>query len=166
MRRIFEVNYFGAWHGCKAVAPLMIRRRSGHIFNVASVIGRRGTPLHGAYCASKAALIQLTESMRVELMGHGIHATAVLPGLTKTEFFDDSDGASARRSSFVKLRTMMHPRTVGERIAATTGRRRAELVFTPGGRILTLLGPLLPGLTDRLMKVYHDDLLRRSAGKN
>jgi short-subunit dehydrogenase len=158
MRRIFEVNYFAAWQGCKAVAPVMIEQGSGHVFNVSSVIGRRGTPMHGAYCASKFALVGLTESMRVEMMDHGVLVTAVLPGLTRTEFFQHSGGGSRQRSSFVKLRTMMSPHEVAERIATTVGRRVPELRFTPGGRFLAMVAPVSPRLADRMMKIYHDDL--------
>lgn len=164
MRAIFETNYFGAFFGCRAAAPVMIAQGSGHIFNVSSVIGRRGTPFHGAYCATKFALIGLTESMRVELAPRGVHVTAVLPGLTATEFFDDSPEAEKARSSFTQFRGMMPPRVVGQSIAAHAGRRCPELVFSTGGKLLTLLGPLAPGLTDRIMKVYYDDLARRLDG--
>src|SRR6056297_3077133 len=47
MRDIFNVNYFGLFYGCRHAAPIMIRQGGGHIFNVSSVIGKRGTPLNG-----------------------------------------------------------------------------------------------------------------------
>jgi NADP-dependent 3-hydroxy acid dehydrogenase YdfG len=93
MRDIFDVNFYGVFYGCKAVAPVMIRQRSGHIFNVSSVIGKRGTPLNGAYCATKFAVAGLTESMRVELAAWNVRVTLVCPGLTDTEFFDHVRGA-------------------------------------------------------------------------
>lgn len=158
MRRIFEVNCFAVWQGCKAIARVMIEQGSGHVFNVSSIIGRRGTPMHGAYCAAKSAVIGLTESMRVEMMDHNVRVTAVLPGLTRTEFFDHSGGSSRQRSSFVKLRTMMSPHEVAERIVSTVGRAVPELRFTAGGRLLAILAPLAPRLADWMMKIYHDDL--------
>ena len=65
MRRIFDVNFFGVFYGCRAVAPVMIAQQRGHIFNIASIIGKRGSPFHGAYSASKFAVIGLTDAMRV-----------------------------------------------------------------------------------------------------
>ena len=47
MRAIFDVNFHGVFYGCKAVAPVMMRQRSGHIFNLSSVIGNRGSPFNG-----------------------------------------------------------------------------------------------------------------------
>ena len=61
MRKIFDVNFFGLWYGCQAVAPVMIAQESGHIFNVSSVIGKRGTPFNGAYCATKFAVCGLSD---------------------------------------------------------------------------------------------------------
>ena len=67
LRQVFDVNFYGVWYGMMAAGPIMVRQGAGHIFNVSSVIGKRGTPLHGAYCATKFALCGLTESARVEL---------------------------------------------------------------------------------------------------
>ena len=161
MRRIFDVNYFGVFFGCRAVAPIMIRQRSGHIFNVSSVIGKRGSPFNGAYCATKFALCGLTDSLRVEMMPYGVHVTSVCPGLTDTEFSRHIEGGSRRdRSSFRRLCGLQSARVVGRKIASTVGKRKAELVFTAGGRALVFLSAMFPGLTDRMMKLYHDRQLR------
>ena len=44
MRRLFKINFLGVLHGCKAVVPIMTNQKSGHIFNIASVLGKRGAP--------------------------------------------------------------------------------------------------------------------------
>jgi short-subunit dehydrogenase len=161
MREIFEVNFFGLFYGCKAVAPEMIRRGRGHIFNVSSVIGKRGTPMHGAYCATKSAIAGLTESLRVELLPAGVHVTLVCPTTTETEFFDRTPAGRKARSSFRKYVTSMPAAVVGRKIAAVAGRRKPELVFSAAGKFLALSAALAPGLTDRLMQAYHDDLDKR-----
>jgi short-subunit dehydrogenase len=161
LREIFQVNLYGVWYGCRAVAPIMMAQRSGHIFNVSSVIGKRATPFNGGYCATKFAVSALTESMRVEMMDYNVRVTLVCPGLTATEFFDHVRGGSARaKSSFVNIRTMMTAAGVARRIIRTVGRRKPQLVFTPGGKFLVLVAALWPSLADRMLKLYHDDLIK------
>jgi len=160
MRRIFDVNFFGVFYGCKAVAPVMVRQRSGHIFNVSSVIGKHGTPFNGAYCATKFAVCGLTDSLRVEMIPFNVRVTAVCPGLTDTEFFGKVEGRGDRKKiSFEWLRTMQTPAYVARRIAQSVGKNVPEMVFTPGGKILTKISALAPRLADRMMKVYHDDII-------
>ncbi len=88
MRELLDVNYMSAFNATRAVLPHMRRQRSGHIVNVASVVGKIAFPFHGAYSASKFAMVAMTEALRGELAGSGITATAVLPASTRTEFFD------------------------------------------------------------------------------
>jgi len=88
MRELMDVNYMGAFNLTRAVLPHMRRRRRGHVVNVASVVGKIAFPFHGAYSATKFAMIAMTESLRGELDGSGVTCTAVLPGTTRTEFFD------------------------------------------------------------------------------
>ena len=160
MRRIFEVNFFGVFYACKAAAPVMIAQRSGHIFNVSSVIGKRGSPFNGAYCATKFAVCGLTDSMRVEMMDHNVRVTCVCPGLTDTLFFDAVEGGSVHnKTSFARVRGVMPPEVVARKIVAAVGKNKPELVFTAGGKLLTIIAALWPGLADRIMKIYHDDLV-------
>jgi len=158
MRWIFDVNYFGVFYGCKAVAPVMIGRHGGHIFNVSSVIGKRGTPFQGAYCATKFALVGLTDALRVEMRAHNVHVTCVCPALTATEFSERTRHGQHRSTIRRRLRRMS-AETVGRRIANTVGRRKAELVFSLGGRFLVLLSALWPGAVDAMMKHYHDEIV-------
>ncbi len=161
VRELFEVNFYGVLHGCQAVAPIMIARRSGHIFNVSSVIGKRGTPFHGAYCATKFAVCGLTDSMRVEMKPYGVNVTSVCPTLTATEFFDHSRMEPRAHSKYESESKMMPASKVGRRIAATIGKSKPELVFSVGGKFLVVLSALWPRAVDWIMKIYHDDLVKR-----
>ncbi len=162
MRRVFEVNYFGLFHGCRAVAGRMIARGQGHIFNVSSVLGRRGSPMHGAYCASKFAIIGLSDSMRVELLPHGVHVTAVCPATTDTEFFDDADEPpDDPRTLIGRFRRRMDPAIVARRMVRRIGRHTPQLTFSAGGKIMAYTSALAPGIYDRLMGVYREHVLRR-----
>ena len=160
MRDIFDVNYYGVFYGCKAAAPVMIRQQSGHIFNVSSVIGKRGAPLHGAYCATKFAVCGLTESLRVELAPRGVRVTCVCPALTETDFFSRSLVARRAESTFNRYARKMPPAAVGRKIAACVGQSRPQIVFTAGGKFLVVLSALWPRAADALMRVYYADLAR------
>src|ERR1041385_9043917 len=86
--RTFAVNVRGAYLMCRYALPSMIARRSGAIVNVASISGVFGPqkfPGFTAYCASKAALISLTESLAVEVNEHGIRVNCVSPGSVDTK---------------------------------------------------------------------------------
>ena len=161
MRAIFEANYFGVFFGCKAAAAVMIRQGGGHIFNVSSVIGKRGTPFHGAYCATKFAIVGLSDSMRVELAPYGVRVTTVCPALTETEFFQHSRRGQSAGRSFRRFNSVTPATVVARKIVSAIGRNRPEIVLTAGGKFLALVAALSPGLTDLMMRVYHDDLTRR-----
>ena len=153
MQRIFQVNFYGVLHGCHAAGEVMMRQRSGHIFNVSSVIGKRGTPFHGAYCASKFALVGLGDSLRVEMAPYNVRVTTVCPALTATEFFAASSRSRAAGSSFQTWKHLTPARTVGK--------RKPEIVLTAGGKFLVIVSALWPRLADRMMQYYHDDLVKR-----
>ena len=87
-RSLMDLNYHGGVNGIAAVLPGFKARKSGHLVVVASVAGYRGLPRAPAYCASKAALIALTESLRFELEPLGIKTQVVNPGFVRTPLTD------------------------------------------------------------------------------
>ena len=95
--RLFGVNVKGTLFVSKAVARAMIERgRGGKIVNMASQAGRRGEALVPLYCASKAAIISITQSMGLALIGHGINVNAIAPGVVDGEHWDMVDAHFAR----------------------------------------------------------------------
>jgi len=91
MRRVLEVNLVGAYVCMRAVLPLMRaqepRPHRGHIVNIASIQGKEGMPLSGAYSASKAALISLTKSAGKELAHDAIYVNCITPAAAATAMF-------------------------------------------------------------------------------
>jgi len=85
VRRTFETNIFGVANWMEAVLPDMISAKSGVVAGVASLAAFRGLPFSGSYCASKAALVTLLESARVDLRGTGVDVVAICPGFVKSE---------------------------------------------------------------------------------
>lgn len=86
MKRLFDVNFFGATYVAQAVIPQMRKQKSGVIINVSSVAAPLSIPFQGFYSASKAALSSLTESLRIEVAPFNIKVTSILPGDVKTDF--------------------------------------------------------------------------------
>ena len=95
--RVFSINVAGTLFMMQAVARHMIERGGGgKIINMASQAGRRGEALVAVYCASKAAVISLTQSAGLNLIAHGINVNAIAPGVVDGEHWDGVDAFFAR----------------------------------------------------------------------
>lgn len=88
-REVMAVNLDGAYHCLRAVAPLMMRQRSGRIVNITSVVGQMGNAGQVNYSASKAGMIGMTRAAARELAGRGVTVNAVAPGFIDTEMTAD-----------------------------------------------------------------------------
>lgn len=94
--RLFSVNVAGTLFCMQAAARHMIPRKQGTIINMASQAGRRGESLVAVYCATKAAVISLTQSAGLNLIAHGINVNAIAPGVVEGEHWDGVDAFFAR----------------------------------------------------------------------
>jgi 3-oxoacyl-[acyl-carrier protein] reductase len=88
---ILDTNLKGVFLCSREVAPQMIRRRSGHIINIASLAAKNAFAGGGAYCASKWGLLGMTQCMAEDLRGYGIRVSAICPGTVQTEFSPHAD---------------------------------------------------------------------------
>ncbi|MEE4187417.1 MAG: L-iditol 2-dehydrogenase [Roseobacter sp.] len=96
-QRVFDVNVTGTLFTLQAVARHMIEQGiKGCVINMASQAGRRGEPLVAVYCASKAAVISLTQSAGLNLIPHGINVNAIAPGVVDGPHWDGVDACFAR----------------------------------------------------------------------
>lgn len=89
--RIFDVNVKGLFFLAQAAAEPMRAQRSGKIINMASVAGRRGEALVTAYCASKATVISITQSVALALAPYGVNVNAIAPGVVDTPYWKEVD---------------------------------------------------------------------------
>ena len=88
--RQFETNVFGLMHVTRAVLPVLREQRSGHIFNLSSIGGKRGGDRYSIYAASKFAVEGFSESLSAEMAPFGVHVTVVEPGFFRTDFLKTS----------------------------------------------------------------------------
>lgn len=83
---MIDGNVKGLLYVSQAIVPGMVARKSGHIVNIGSIAARQRYANGNVYCASKAAVDALTDSMRLDLNPYGIKVTGIHPGLVETEF--------------------------------------------------------------------------------
>lgn len=121
-RRQIDINLYGVMFGMKEAIPRMLARGGGHLINVASVAGKAGYPGGATYCATKHAVVGLSDAVGAELKGVPIEVSAVCPAVVNTDL---ASGVSATRG--VKI---SEPEDVAEAIVETIRRPRPE-VFVP-----------------------------------
>jgi len=113
-RRVFSVNVEGLLFTLQAVARQMVKQGGGgKIVNFASQAGRRGEALVAVYCASKAAVISLTQSAGLALIKHGINVNAIAPGVVDTPMWREVDALFAK---YENLPVGEKKRRVGEAV--------------------------------------------------
>jgi NAD(P)-dependent dehydrogenase (short-subunit alcohol dehydrogenase family) len=121
-RRQIEINLHAVIHGTREAMKRMRPRRSGHIVNVASFAGKAGFPGAATYCATKHAVVGLSEAVHLELHGSGVHVSCVMPAIVRTELASGLGEAKLFKSS--------RPEDVADAIVSTLRKPRFE-VFVP-----------------------------------
>ena len=147
-RHVVDTNLSGTANCLAAILPPLVERRHGHVAVVASVAGYRGLPTAGAYAASKAGLIALSEAMKPELEAVGVQLQLINPGFVETPL--------TRQNTFA-MPFLMPPEQAARAIVRGLGSKRFEIVFpwqmALAMRFLRLLPyPLLFGLTQRMVR--------------
>jgi NADP-dependent 3-hydroxy acid dehydrogenase YdfG len=143
-----DVNVWGPIHGMRLVLPGMIERRRGHVVNIISMAGKAHVPGLGVYVASKHALLGLHRTVREEIEGTGVSASAILPTAVKTDL-----------ASGMPLGGLLavEPEEVARAIAGTLdgrpGERAVPRIFRAYDIVPLLPGPLV-GLVRKAMGQY------------
>lgn len=140
------LNLMGTVYCIEAVLPGMLHRKRGHLVAMSSLAAYRGLPGGGAYSASKAALTNLMESLRIDLKPHGIDVTLLLPGFVRTK--TKPEAAKTTRGKPFRLEL---DDATGRMVRAIRSRRR-RYAFPWTLAAIARLATLLPAaLFDRLL---------------
>jgi len=119
-----KTNYFGMIYCIKNFLPHMLKKKSGHIVNVASVAASFGLPGITSYCGSKFAMLGFSEGLKHELKNSGVDITVVSPIMVKTNFFN--------HSSFEKMSSnftfSLNSKTVAKSILQASNSPRLEII--------------------------------------
>lgn len=150
LESIFGVNVFSLFYTCAQVLPIMRAQQSGHIINIASVVGKIAYPFNSAYIAAKHAVVGFTAALRAELVDSGIEATVVCPAGVSTEWAAVTEGSPignifgngikySREISkqlnlpLAPLQPMMTPESVAEILISCIENPTGEDVYTHQG---------------------------------
>jgi NAD(P)-dependent dehydrogenase (short-subunit alcohol dehydrogenase family) len=147
--QVFAATGRGLLLACKGALPLLRKGSRPVVVNVSSVVGRRGVPGQAAYCASKAAVTSIGESLRVEWAGEGIAVCTLSPALTATGFFGSQPNPSALPDP--DLRDASQPVEVARHVLALDLRPVPELALRKKWHWLGVLSALAPRFADRLL---------------
>ncbi len=137
IRTSIEVNFCGVLTGCRLALPEMVRRRSGHIINIASLAGVMAVPGQVVYAGTKFAVVGLSTALADEFAAHGIDVTVVMPPFTNTELISGTRPVAANRPA--------EPADIAAAIIKVLDKPKTH-VSIPGGvrvplGIIALLGP-------------------------
>lgn len=97
VRSSVEVNFYGVLTGCQLVLPEMVRRRSGHVVNIASMAGMVAVPGQVVYAGTKFAVVGLSTAMADEFAPHGVEVSVILPTFTNTELISGTKNTGAHK---------------------------------------------------------------------
>jgi short-subunit dehydrogenase len=146
-----QVNLLGVIQTTRAVLPVMIEQRRGHIINMASVAGLIAAPTYSIYAATKFALRGFSEALRREVSGYGIKVSVIYPGGVATEF---SEHIGMRRKSGITTpnRMRLSAEQVAEAVWRLSEKPKRSMVIPPIYRAATVFNALFPGLVDWIIE--------------
>lgn len=137
---VMNLNFYGVVYGIDAFLPYMLKQNSrANIFNTASMAGLLGFPRMAPYCASKFAVVGLSESLNAELADQGVSVTAICPGLIKTNISDDGRMNYREGNAHMFNRFGGKPENVAKRIVSLVGRSRSVQTVASGTYLLWLI---------------------------
>ncbi|MFC1742655.1 SDR family oxidoreductase [Candidatus Riflebacteria bacterium] len=154
-QKIMRVNYFGTLNCMLAAIPQMQRIANTLIVNITSVAAIHGVPYLAAYCASKSAIVALSQSLRAELAPGGPRIMLVYPGYTETDIFVNEKRVGGAKRPEGPYATASEVATA---IIRAIKKEKLDLIFTAEGKALSLLQGFSPWLVRKAMEKIAFDL--------
>ncbi|HEY2663703.1 MAG TPA: SDR family oxidoreductase [Candidatus Binataceae bacterium] len=153
LERMLTVNVLGVLHSMQAVLPAMKAAGRGSIVNIASLAGRRGMPPLGGYCATKFAVVGMTEALRVELFGSGVNVSLVMPGVIDTPMVSGGLKTLAGGIENYQKSFAMPARWVTWAVFAAVTLGLSEVDVPLGAATAEKLASLFPGVTGAMLGI-------------
>jgi hypothetical protein len=154
-----ETNYFGMIYCVKNFLPLMLKKKSGHIVNVASVGASFSVPGVSSYCATKFAMLGFSEGLKHELYGTGVGLTVVSPIMVRTPLFEHPSF-----TNFSKFSTgvSLSSETVAKTIIKASNSSRLEIVVPSVARAVIWFKQTFPFLINPIVgRIFRKQLTKR-----
>jgi len=160
---LLDINLMGVVNGILPVYPIMIRQGGGHIINTASIAGMTGYATASAYTASKAAILELTRSLRSEARFHGVKVSAACPGYVDSDIFVQDRIVGADLDAITKAfpARMMSPDEAACHLLRGVIAGKPTMIFPFSARFLWNLSTWAPRVVapfqKKFMKVFHPE---------
>jgi NADP-dependent 3-hydroxy acid dehydrogenase YdfG len=153
---LLDINLMGVVHGILSIYPIMVRQRSGHIINTASIAGATGYATAAAYTTSKAAILELSRSLRSEARGHGVKVSAACPGYVDSGIFaaDRIVGADLAAVTKTFPAGMMTPDTAVGHLLRGVISGKPKIIFPFSARFLWTVSTWAPSLVEPFQKRF------------
>ena len=154
-----ETNYFGMIYCVKNFLPLMLKKKSGHIVNVASVGASFSVPGVSSYCATKFAMLGFSEGLKHELYGTGVGLTVVSPIMVRTPLFEHPSF-----TNFSKFSTgvSLSSETVAKTIIKASNSSRLEIVVPSVARVVIWFKQTFPFLINPIIgRIFRKQLTKK-----
>jgi short-subunit dehydrogenase len=136
IRSSIEVNLYGVLTGCQLVLPDMVKRRSGHIINIASLAGMVAVPGQIVYAATKFGVVGLSTAMSDEFAPQGVKVSAVLPTFTNTELISGTTPSSAQKP--------VEPADIAAAVVKVLDRPKSRVSVPGWGKSFAAVATLMP----------------------
>jgi NAD(P)-dependent dehydrogenase (short-subunit alcohol dehydrogenase family) len=147
-RAVIDINLMGVVHGVAGAYPVMIRQKSGHIVNIASLSALIASPGLGPYATTKGAVVSLTLALRAEAEGYGVKVSAACPGFVMTNIFESAIGVRFETKDLLTRvgLPVISADEAARSILAGVSRNDGLIVFPRSARILWLLTRMSPAI--------------------
>ena len=156
MRKVMDINFFGAVNCTKFALP-SITERKGTIVGISSIAGYRGLPGRSAYSASKFALQGFLEALRIELLDDNVNVMWVSPNFVTSNIRNaalDSQGHAQKENPMDESK-LMSAEECAHHIIDAIEKRKRSLILTFTGKRTVLMNRFFPALTDKLVHKFY-----------
>ena len=154
IQNVININLLAVIQCAQVILPVMLRQKSGHIINVASIAGLVAVPGSTIYSATKFGVVGFSDALGRELYGSGIHVSAFCPGFTGSEINSELKAIAEEKSIRTHPPGFMPVSYVADQIAHLIYHPRRRVIIPTSWNILVFIATLFPGLADSVIRFF------------